>query len=330
MLLRNKKNITNLASMKIWGFFIGLIFLVSCTGTEPKKDNQQYSSLFSITENAISTFSKSGIQLSKISSRQPYRKIVLLNAAFYAYFQALESSDRIVGILNKSSVLNVSNSIVDLGAEQLLNYEVLLKLNPDLVIGNAHQLQDLKNTELRTLAVDEFLEQDPKKRISFLMLVGNIIGKENEAKILFNKFSSQLKRYPLTNKRVGQLNFFGGNWYQPGCNTLVSNLIAHSGAEKVCILNSEKSELVDEEHAIKTILDIDYLFFVDWAENKTRLRDRLKNVLDINPKLKIIYCNAKQTNYFNKVNLKPGVVIHKLHNILLGNKHNELFEVIKF
>tara|TARA_B100001778_G_scaffold316785_1_gene303948 strand:+ start:995 stop:1969 length:975 start_codon:yes stop_codon:yes gene_type:complete len=307
------------------GFVISLINL-SC-GEEVANLEDIPEQLFEVGTETISTRTKSGRIISEIEKKE-YKRIVILATPFYTYFKALNVENNVVGIFNRERVKKVSKRIKSVGEGAHLDLEKIIQLNPDLIICNSYQLENLKSLTVPILACDEYLEAHPKGRLKFLMMIAAITKSTQEAENILKDRSSKYQNHESLNTSILKLDNFGEAWYQPGCDTYISKVIRMAGANPVCIQKSEKSEKIAHETAIFKLSENNIFLFMDWGKKKRGWKKRMKHLLELNnyPK-KILYCNTTQTEYFEESVLNSHLIINDLNAVLKTGVKGRFFEI---
>ena len=307
------------------GFIISLINL-SCGGETANLEDIP-EQLFEVGTETISALTKSGRIISEIEKKE-YKRIVILATPFYTYFKALNVENNVVGIFNRERVKKVSKRIKSVGEGAHLDLEKIIQLNPDLIICNSYQLENLKSLTVPILACDEYLEAHPKGRLKFLMMIAAITKSTQEAENILKDRSSKYQNHESLNTSILKLDNFGEAWYQPGCDTYISKVIRMAGANPVCIQKSEKSEKIAHETAIFKLSENNIFLFMDWGKKKRGWKKRMKHLLELNnhPK-KILYCNTTQTEYFEESVLNSHLIINDLNAVLKTEVKGRFFEI---
>lgn len=309
--------------------FLGCLVFTACEDKSAERSSAVYSDLFSFSPDEILTYTASGEIQSKISNLTDYNRVILLSSPFYGFAELLNSSDKIVGVANLERLKDVSKNIKNVAFNDELDLELILSLNPDLIIGNSHQINQLSAYNLKTISIDDFNEPSPLKKLSFVLLFGEIFNQSAKALSYFTNASQKIKQMEAQPHKVGQVNNFSGSWFIPGCQTFTSQIISIAGFQSVCEEESRKSELITAESAIVRIEEIDYLLFFDWNKDTTRIKERLSTQLKIKDPLSIIYCNTTATDYFTLSLLRPDSIIQDLGAVLKKQKENSLFQLIE-
>ena len=133
--------------------------------------------------------------------------------------------------------------VYDIGYESSLDYERILKLNPDIVLtytvsgAEPHYITRLRSLGVRVLVLHDHLEDHPLARAEYIRLYGALTGRQALADSLFEEISSRygaLAARPDENSdRVKVLlNVpYGDAWYIPGEESYMSRLIRDAGGE---------------------------------------------------------------------------------------------------
>ena len=176
-----------------------------------------------------------------------YNRIVCMSTSHISYIEALGEASRIVGVSGgqyvSSSYIRQGLSdgrIADIGYEGSLNYELLLSLNPDLVLTygidgeNNQYIDKIKQFDINVIALGDYLENHPLGKLEYIKLFGALLNKENEADSFYNdkklkyldlkKITSDLNRTKvLINAPWKEV------WYIPGKESYMNLLIEDAG-----------------------------------------------------------------------------------------------------
>lgn len=315
-------------SYLMFSFFI--LLFSSCEDLDNKnKSNANANDGYSVNPNSIVTYSQTGDIQTTIKNIE-YKRVIILATPYYNLFDAINAENNVVGLMNLSRVNNVAKHIQSVGEGAELDLEKILSLRPDLIICNTHQLDQVKSLNTPKLAYDLYLESLPSKRTKFLIMIGSVVNKVELATSTFLEIQNEFvyPKDPL-GKTVLKLNNYGSGWFQPGCETYISNLIKAAGANPFCIEGSSKSEKVSNESAILSLSKNEILLFMDWGESKEGMEDRLKNILELdNHPSQLLYCNTTKSDYFQESVLNSYEIINDLHQVLKTGKKGAFFELI--
>lgn len=314
---------------RVQSFIVLAFILASCGNSEETIKNANGKLGFSINESTVSTYSPNGEQLTEVEKKE-YKKIVILATPFYQIFEELGTESHVIGMSNLTRLKKVKSHIQSVGEGDIVDLEKIISLSPDLIICNSYQLENIKSLNIPKLACDEYLEMSPVGRLRFISFVSVLT---NSFEIGLKKFEEKSMKFILPIKRLNtsilKLNNYGTGWFQPGCNTYISQVITLAGASPVCIEGSSKSEKISHESAILSLSKNETLLFMDWGESKKGMKDRLKSVLELdNYPSQLLYCNTTETDYFQESILNSYLIINDLHQVLKTGEKGVFFELI--
>lgn len=201
--------------------------------------------------------SDSATASSKINDRSwiiktPVRKIICLSTTHIGFIDKLGETKTIRGISGKNLVVNPeirngiqNGSITDVGYDENLNYELILKIDPDVVFAYGvgveitNTVRKLNDLGIPVLLIGEYLEEEPLAKTEWIKVFGACFGRLSYAS---QTFDSTVSRY-LELKRIAG-NAMGkpsvllglpwrGNWYVSGSKSYIARLIKDAGAKYV-------------------------------------------------------------------------------------------------
>lgn len=308
-----------------------VLLIAGCAKPTPKPSfSENDSHLFKVENGFVYTYDANGEVVDSVKVNNGFRRIVVLSSPMFTYFKALNTTDKVVGILNKKRLQRVPKFIQSAGENGLPNKERILALRPDLIICNTNQLQQITSIDCEKLVIDEYLEADPVKRISFLKVVGAITNATKKAHLEFSKRITKFQNYPKIEKKLIKLDYFSGTWYQPGCATYFTQTALKAGADVICYEESSKSEVITNELALKLVAEGDMFVFHDWHENETGWGKRLlplKSVLT--KKINVLYCNSYNSNYFEASLINSAEIIRDMHQVLSTGIPGKFYKIIQ-
>ena len=143
----------------------------------------------------------------------------MLANPFFVYFKALDAQFNVVGMFNKSRVANVPKHINTVGEGAKFDLERIIRLDPDLIICNSYQLEELQSLKVPKLACDEYLEANPIGRLELTEMIAQLTNSHLKAAEVIEKRSALYQKHESLNTSILKLDNFGNGWYQPGCET---------------------------------------------------------------------------------------------------------------
>lgn len=202
--------------------------------------------------------------------RTPVRRVICLSTTHLAFLDALNENNSIVGISGEKYIYNSlirdryeKGLLFDVGYGQNLNYELIISQNPDLVMvygigseitGYVNKLEELG---VPVIIAAEYLEQSPLGKAEWIKFIGALFEKEIMAEQIFagiekeylklKNMVSDVTRKPMV--MVGSL--YKDQWWVPGGNSYMANLISDAGGEYIGRgNNSNESYVISFENAL--------------------------------------------------------------------------------
>jgi iron complex transport system substrate-binding protein len=163
----------------------------------------------------------------------PIKTIVLTSTTHIPSLEMLGEENKLIGFpnLNYISSEKVRNlidagKIKELGSNQSLNTEVILDLQPDIIMGygldNSNPtLDNLEKNGLKVILNGDWNEQSPLGKAEWIKLFGVLFGKEKQANEIFNSiektYNETLKLVEKTKVKPTVLSgsLYEDKWYLP-------------------------------------------------------------------------------------------------------------------
>ena len=182
----------------------------------------------------------------------PVKRVVCLSTTHIAFLEKIGELDCVVGVSGAQFVSNPQirrnielGLVKDVGYEQLINYELLVELRPDIVLcygvgsESVGYLQKLKSLNIPVVFIAEYLEEDPLGKAEWIKVFGAMFGKYDEACTIF----SQIERDYLdvkeslaaaTHKPKVFINLpWQDAWFFPGNQSYMAALIDDAGGHYI-------------------------------------------------------------------------------------------------
>ncbi|WP_298883908.1 ABC transporter substrate-binding protein [uncultured Polaribacter sp.] len=146
--------------------------------------------------------SKKNIKETQLSIEVPIKQIVVTSTTHIPMVELLNEENAIVGFpyskyvsSKKTRKLIDSGKIKEIGKESSLNTEILLDLNPELVVGYSVSSADktlttLKKSGLNVIYNGDWLEETPLGRAEWVKFFGVLFDKEKQADSIFKVIES--------------------------------------------------------------------------------------------------------------------------------------------
>ncbi len=175
--------------------------------------------------------------------RTPIETIVVTSTTHIPMLELLGVENKLVGFPNTSfisalktrALINKGN-IKDIGQEQQINTEILIALQPELVIGfgvnsSKQVFQNIKKMGIPVLMNSDWLEQDPLGRAEWLRFFGALFQKDSLAMQGFNEIASDYEKIKkeasvaIDNHTVLSGSLFQDVWHMPAGNSFVAHYL---------------------------------------------------------------------------------------------------------
>lgn len=190
----------------------------------------------------------------KIMGRQifytPLKNVVCLSTTHIGYLDVLGELNSVTGLSGSAYLTNSvvkkgieENRVREVGYDRGLNYEMIIKLKPDVVFAygvgsevNA-QVNKLHDLGIPVVLVGEYLEQTPLGKAEWLKFFGAFYGKEAKADSIFNIIKSG---YEAIKSSVSQVRTkpsvltglpFKDTWWMAGGRSNLAVLIEDAGGK---------------------------------------------------------------------------------------------------
>lgn len=323
--------------------FLVLVFLFSCNRVDTNNvSNGQFqisikinhAKHFEISENStekrIRVFSKDKKQkfeyfLSKIKSPNyiqiPVKKVVCMSTTHAAFISEIGKTETIIGLSGTNFIHNEKinnriekNLIIDVGYEENLNFEKLIKLKPDVIfiyeIGDetSMYINKLKELKFNVVNVAEFIETSPLARAEWIKFFAAFYDEIPKAENLFSQIESDYNNLKLEARKSNNIPTvitsipMKNSWYVPGTKSYMYNIISDAGAKFIIDDNQEEGSLtMNFENVFEKSIEADYWINLELVSSK-------KDILAFDERLKEFksFKNDKIYNYDLKVNKSGG------------------------
>ena len=263
----------------------------------------------------------------------PYGRIICMSSSHVGFLEALGCDSVAVGVSGVGYLWGekVRASAAEVGYDAALDYETVLKLNPDLVLAYSVSasvppyVAKLRSLGVRVIIINEHLESHPLARAEYLRFIGALTGRLARADSLFGAIKeSYLSRVVHAREpRKVILNIpYAGIWYVPGEDNYMSQLIRDAGG---VVLGAQKglsgSSVISLEEALAYGMQADI-----WLNpGGCRTKAQLYGINDLFRKFPSeIYNNNLRTvpsggnDFWESGVVRPDLVLSDLCNIFSG------------
>ena len=183
-----------------------------------------------------------------VSIAVPIKKIVVTSTTHIPSLEMLDEEKSLVGFPHLDYISSDKirkqidkNKVVELGTNQSLNTELLINLQPDVIIGygldnNNPTLDNLQKSGLKVLLNGDWNESTPLGKAEWLRFFGVLFDNQKKATELFYKIENEYLKTVEIAKRATQTptvlagDIFEGKWYLPSGTSWGSLLIKEANA----------------------------------------------------------------------------------------------------
>ncbi len=176
----------------------------------------------------------------------PLKNIVVTSTTHIPSLEMLNEENSLVGFPNlnyissdKVRALIDAKKIKELGGNQSLNTEVLIDLQPEVIIGygldnNNPTLDNLQKSGLKVMLNGDWNEETPLGKAEWIKFFGALYGKQKEADEIFNKIEKDfLKTIEIAKMATSKPTILAGDmfedkWYLPKGTSWGSQLLVHA------------------------------------------------------------------------------------------------------
>ncbi|MCD8290603.1 MAG: ABC transporter substrate-binding protein [Prevotella sp.] len=275
------------------------------------------------------------------------KRIVTMSSTIIAMLDAVGAINTVVGVSGMDYILNPKilakrDSIGDVGYEGNINYEMLLSLDPDLVLffgirGVNSMEGKLREFNIPYMYVGDHVENSPIGKAEWLVAISEIVGKRDEG---IKVFSEIPERYDAWKKKVAAAKLaapkvmmnipYNGTWFMPSTESYVVQLVADAGGDYIYKKNTGTTSMpIDLEEAYQLVSASDVWLDVGLTNSLDEVKAACPKFTDTNCFIQgNVYNNNLRSNevggsdYFESGVVNPDLVLRDLIKIF----HPELVQ----
>ncbi len=273
----------------------------------------------------------------------PVRKVICLSTTHIGFIDYIGELGSIVGLSGSRYISNPfltdqinKGNVYDVGYDEAINYELIVELQPDLVLaygvtGNETGFfEKLNELDIQVMFIAEYLEENPLAKMEWVKVFAALYNKEDEITV---KYDAAVDRYSsLVTKVSGSKHRptvllglpWKGTWYISGGDSYIARLISDAGGDYLWgHLRFRDSKPMSLETIFSKAYEADF-----WLN--TGVAKSISEILDIDKRFESLSCiqNSKVYNnnrlispqggnaYFEKGVVEPDVILADLIAIL--------------
>ena len=273
----------------------------------------------------------------------PIERTICMTALQLSNFTILDAHDVVKGITGTKNLFDEDiktrvkdGRIVKIGMEGEFDPEVVMAANPDVIFispskrGGYDAIKEIGITLVPHLG---YKELDPLGQAEWIKFIGMFIGKEKEAAEIFAGIESRYNELKEKAARVenrptvtsGEMHY--GNWHAVGGKNYLAQIFRDAGADYVIHDDETSGEDLEFEKMYALSANADYWRILnsyqgDFSYEALKASEPRNEMFKSFKEKKVIYCNMKQTPYYEIAPVKPDVLLKDFVAIF----HPELVE----
>ncbi|MBQ9677670.1 MAG: ABC transporter substrate-binding protein [Prevotella sp.] len=273
----------------------------------------------------------------------PVERTIVMTMLQLSNFTALDAHDVVKGITGTKNLFNKDirkrvkdGSIVKIGMEGNFDTELILAANPELIFISPFKrggYDAIKETGITLVPHLGYKELDPLGQAEWVKFVGMFLGKEKEANECFKGIE---QRYNDAKTLAAKASFrptvfsgemHGGNWYAVGGKNFLAQLFRDAGADYIVKNDDTGGSNIEFEQMYAMAANADYWRILnsypdEFSYDALKASEPRNELFKAFKEKHVIYCNMKQTAYYESTPVEPDVVLKDLLAIF----HPELVE----
>ena len=268
--------------------------------------------------------------------RVPISRTICMTALQLSNFTALDAHDVVRGITGTKNLFNKDilqrvkdGRIVKIGMEGEFDPELILAANPDVIFISPFKrggYEAIKESGITLVPHLGYKELDPLGQAEWVKFVGMFIGKEREAEDVFAGIES---RYNSLKAKVvkavegeglptvtsGEMHY--GTWHAVGGKNYLAQIFRDAGARYVIDDDETAGENMEFEKMYSLAADADYWrilnsFPGEFSYEALKASEPRNELFKAFKERKVIYCNMRQTPYYEITPVQPDVLLKDL------------------
>ena len=273
----------------------------------------------------------------------PIKSTICMTALQLSNFTILDAHDVVKGLTGTKNLFNEDilqrvkdGRIVKIGTEGNFDTEMVLAANPDVIFISPFKrggYDAIKETGITLVPHLGYKELDPLGQAEWIKFVGMLIGKEREASEIFAGIEQryQTLKEAAAKATVRPTVFSGemhyGTWHAVGGKNYLAQIFRDAGADYVINDEETSGENLEFEKMYALAAKADYWRILnsypgDFNYDALKASEPRNELFKAYQEKKVIYCNMKQTPYYEISPVKPDVLLKDFVAIF----HPELVE----
>ena len=263
----------------------------------------------------------------------PVERTIVMTMLQLSNFTALDAHDVVKGITGTKNLYNKDikkrvkeGGIVKIGMEGNFDTELILAANPEVIFISPFKrggYDAIKETGIMLVPHLGYKELDPLGQAEWVKYIGLFIGKEAEAAAVFDGIKQRyneakaLAAQAETRPTVFSGEMHGGNWYAVGGKNHLAQIFRDAGADYILKDDNTGGVPIEYEQMYATAANADYWrilnsFPGEFSYDALKASEPRNALFKAFKERHVIYCNMKQTPYYEETPVHPDVVLTDL------------------
>jgi len=267
---------------------------------------------------------------SYIKVRVPIKRTICMTMLQLSNFTILDALDVVTGITGTKNLYNKEvqarakdGRIVKIGMEGNFDTEMVLAAHPDVIFISPFKrggYEPIKDTGITLVPHLGYKELDPLGQTEWIKLVGMFIGKEREAIEVFEgieqRYNSLKEKANAVSQRptVFSGEMHSGMWHAVGGKNYLAQIFRDAGADYVIHDEQTAGENLEFEQMYALAAKADFWRILnsypgEFSYEALKASEPRNELFKAYKDKKVIYCNMKQTPYYEKSPVQPDVLL---------------------
>ena len=288
-------------------------------------------------------FNTSGTDIQRID--HDAKRIICMSSSYVAMLSTIDKQEAIAGVsginfISDEYVAANSDKIGDVGYDNNINYEMVVALNPDLVLlygvmGASGMESKLRELGIPYLYLGEYVESSPLGKAEWMVAVGEITGARDKTEESFStiseRYTALATEVSLAGKERKQIMLntpYRDSWFIPSEQNYIARIIRDAGGEPFTIAGTgNSSQPIDIEQAYIWASEADVWLNVGACNSLEELIHQNPKFADVKAvrEKRVYNNNGRQTtqggsDFWESGVVRPDVILQDLVTILQGNE----------
>lgn len=285
----------------------------------------------------------------------PVQSVICMTSLQLSNFICLDACDRVKGITSTRHLFNKEmnerlqqGKTMKIGIEGNFDNEIIMAMNPDVIFISPFKrggYEAMRETDIPLVPHLGYKETTPLGQAEWIKFIGLFTGLEKEAN---ERFAAIEKRYKELKQRAADVKtrpvvfsgeMRGGNWYAVGGQSFLAQLFRDAGADYFLKDDTRSGGVtLDFETVYSQAESADYWRIVnsyngDFSYEALKASDSRYADFRAFRERHVLYCNMKQTPFYESMPMEPDVVladlIHAFHPSLLPDHQPVYYSLLK-